>query len=402
MKYLYPILLFPLLVWNLANAGGLDLLVQAKAEFQKPFAEQDYGVADSLLRLSLESQPENPEVWYYWGYALSRLNSKDGKSIIQMNWARTQKVSDAFEETIRLSPKYKGEIVVLDPYSKISAEWGSLAMAYLVKNQVDSAKMAFREGKLRGGFSKFTLEFNRQILAICKPNAILISSGDVISMSLWYLQTVEGFRKDVTVMDISLLNTQWYPHYLKKGDPKLFREDSLELDALEHGKWESKTVRIGPMEWLLESPYEDNYILRSDLLLLSLLRTHLTKRTFYFTIGFNSSNQLGLASYLSDRHLVEELTPTGAKELTSKDYLQTISNLFLLHKNVNLNSTDEVNQFNSIRYLLLGHCAKMLNSGDQDAAKAALKMFDLSMKQHPIPLSDPNVDSFLKQIREKL
>jgi len=398
MKYLLPILLFPWLVFS----GALEQLNQAKAEFQKPFAEQDYAVADSILRLTLESDPENPEVWYYWGYALSRLNSKDGKSIIQMNWARTQTVSDAFEETIRLSPKYKGEIVVLDPYSKISAEWGSLAMSYLAKNQMDSAKISFQEGVRRGGFSKFNLEWNRQILASCKPNAILMTSGDMISMTLWYLQTVEGFRKDVTTIDVSLLNTQWYPHYLKRVDPKLFKEDSVELDAIAHGRWDSKTVRIGPMEWLLESPYEDNYILRSDLLLLSLLRTHLAKRTFYFTIGFNSSNQLGLASYLSDRHLVEELTPMGAKELSSSEYLQAISNLLLLYKKVNLNSTDEVNQFNSIRYLLLGHCSKMLNSDDKESARKALQMYEQSMKKHSIPLIDPNVDQFLLQIKERL
>ncbi len=42
------------------------------------------------------------------------------------------------------------------------------------------------------------------------PNAVLLSIGDNDTYPLWYLQQVEGIRRDVTVVTIPLLSATWY------------------------------------------------------------------------------------------------------------------------------------------------------------------------------------------------
>ncbi len=110
-------------------------------------------------------------------------------------------------------------------------------------------------------------EYAHNMLVCLEPEAILFTNGDNDTFPLWYKQEVEGYRRDVRVVNLSLLNTPWYIKQCRDNEPKVpIAWTDEEID------------RLQPV------PSKDGWVLVRDLAVDHILRTNLFKRPTYFAV----------------------------------------------------------------------------------------------------------------------
>ncbi len=218
-------------------------------------------------------------------------------------------------------------------------------------------------------------DFAYNYLNSCAPNAILFTNGDNDTFPLWYLQEVEGVRTDVRVVNLSLLNTDWYITQMKRAaydgkavpfgmiEPE-YRQGIRDQVLLDRSNEEFYTIQDqikflratdksnlykipdsgeelyffksnkfiipvdsakvandttfrkgtqGRMVKALPLVINRSYVLKADVMILDLLAHFNWDRPIYFAITVGESNYLGLQDYFEVEGLAYRLVPYKVK-----------------------------------------------------------------------------------------
>ena len=386
------------------------ILDSGKYEFKQQAQEQvpDYTKAYRILTNQVALNPDNAELRYFLGYCMDRLNANDGSQMLQLKTEMTLKASEQFETVNRLEPVYQGEMFILDPYSKISGIWGSQAEAYLNRGMLDSATWAFKEGKHRGGFIEPVLEYNRQLLNSCEKNSILITYGDNITIPTWYLQLIEGFRTDITIVDANLINTSWYPKYLKTQRNLDLPLTDTQIDTIDYMGWHPQKILINNpknanqnFSWELKPTYLDNYILKGDRILLDIFRQNIFERPIYFNINSDSTYNLFLNPYLIDDGLVSKVG-INENDLNSKAAIIS-KNLKAYHiDNLIISeiqkSKDAIIVLNGFRWAYYTIISRLMEKGETTRARELFSEYQKKFSKAQLPFASEYEETYFNKL----
>ncbi len=183
-------------------------------------------------------------------------------------------------------------------------------------------------------------DFAYDILQSVEPYGILITAGDNDTFPLWYAQEVEGIRRDVTLANLSLMNTEWHLRQLRRRETPEFDPDGAaalwrEVRAPEPPKEPALNLPLEEIDSLpeamrvppeggvafdsLQLRFGQDILLRQDLATIFLIRDNLGKRPVFFSWsdGGYPDQTFGLSPYLLSQGFVRKLMPTPVAQSDS-------------------------------------------------------------------------------------
>ncbi|MBX2992159.1 MAG: DUF2723 domain-containing protein [Bacteroidetes bacterium] len=197
-------------------------------------------------------------------------------------------------------------------------------------------RVNFESHDRRGDYVAWDYSYN--ILQTCEPDAILFTNGDNDTFPLWYLQDVEGIRRDVRIVNLSLVNTPWYiqqmknkPYYTEAKAVPISLSDR-QIEAIQPIQFEARAMSLpvsadvysrfgvtdtawvnkGRIEFTMRPTLrfgEVSAIRVQDILVQDIIMTNKWERPVYFAVTCSPDSKIGLDEYLWFNGLAWRLEP---------------------------------------------------------------------------------------------
>ncbi|MCH7612707.1 MAG: DUF2723 domain-containing protein [Candidatus Marinimicrobia bacterium] len=203
-------------------------------------------------------------------------------------------------------------------------------------------KANYKEHDRSGNYVAWDYSYN--LLQSCEPNGILFTNGDNDTFPLWYLQEVEGIRKDVAVANLSLLNTPWYIKQLRDSRPnnKTYEKLTQEREGNEIigqrfikisdgdirnvttglTRWETREVTF-PVQsdkqitWTVKPTFAKQALKVQDMMIMQIINDTDWTSPIYFAVTVSPGNRIGLENYLEMEGLAYRLRPYKTKGINA-------------------------------------------------------------------------------------
>ncbi len=222
--------------------------------------------------------------------------------------------------------------------------------------------------------NRISYEYAWNILAGLDDNAIIFTNGDNDTFPIWYLQAVEHFRTDVTVVNLSLVNLPWYVKQLKNSDPPLdLSKTDQEIDDLKHRRY------VDP------ETGEETIIMIKDFVVHDVITTNYRRerRPVFFAVTIPSENMLRYFPNLQMEgmayRLMDKASPSGEPVTHPGKVLENMLGTYRMDALMDGDSQRRHDTFNALRgfqadsgEVILGKTGKVLSIADLDTLKQML------------------------------
>ena len=386
-----------------------SVVLEAIQEFNASFSKRDYPRIINLLEEAIQIDDTNATTHYYLGYAYSGLNAQNSRkdTFPNRNKELCIKASNEMQKVIALDSNF-GAKLTLSPYSKITSEWGSLALRYIYFNKIDSVKWALQQGREKGGFNNFMLAYHRALINQCDKNAIIFSYGEDSFWNLLYLQYAENYIPNkLSIIDLGLLNTIWYQDLLNKEYNIHFTKSKKNIHKYYLVSY-SDTLFSVPIRqsnsaylWSFESHGSNPfYLLYGDIAFRNILFENRFRRPIYFTKGFPIEYTHNLYANFENQLIIDRFNPFEKSEMNDDNFYKLASKTLDLAPLHNKNSKEEKQFIDIIR---MGIARRMLydwsSENDLENARHLMKLIRAKTPSEKYPYQNESQRIIMNQLK---